>query len=47
MIEKDCNDSKEVWLLKKIVIIEKDCVDWKRLWLKEFMLLIKQILVVM
>ena len=31
MIEKDCNDSKELWWLKKIVIIEKDCDNWKRL----------------
>ena len=31
-IEKDCDDWKRLWWLKKIVMIEKDCDDWKGLW---------------
>ena len=29
IIEKDCDNWKRSWLLKKIVIIEKDYYNWK------------------
>ena len=29
IIEKDCDDWKGLWWLKKIVISEKDCDNWK------------------
>ena len=42
-IQKDCDDWKKLWWLKKIVIIKKDCDkedcdNWKRLWLKNLCL---------
>ena len=29
MIEKDCDNWKILWYLKKIAIIEEDCDNWK------------------
>ena len=31
-IEKDCNDWKRLWLMKRMVIIEKDRNYWRKLW---------------
>ena len=31
IIEKDCDNWKRSWLLKKIEIIEKDCDNWKKI----------------
>ena len=32
IVEKDCDNWKELWWLKKIAIIEKNCDNWKELW---------------
>ena len=42
IIEKDCNNWKRSWFLKKIVIIDKDFHNWKRSWeLKKIMIIEK------
>ena len=43
IIEKDCDNWKRLWLLKKILIIEKDCDYWKRLWLLKKIMIIGKI----